>query len=200
MRALSLLLVALFLSYLVACGGSSYSAPQNPVFTSTPVTAASQGASYIYGLAATDPSGGTVTFSLTTAPAGAALSGATITWGPTATESRVSNSFVAKATTSSGGSATQSWTVTPTGTVTVNWFDTDWTPAGPVQVPQAYGPRSIGAGSTTRWLARTFVRHVGFARRLHHCAGAWRILLAHRRYWAGFHDSTDGLLDQQQHF
>ena len=135
MRALSLLLVALLLIYLAACGGSSYSAPQNPVFTSTPVTTASQGASYIYTLAATDPSGGTVTFSLTTAPAGAALSGATITWGPTAAESRVSNSFVAKATTSSGGSATQSWTVTPTGTVTVNWVDTDWTPTGPVEIP-----------------------------------------------------------------
>jgi hypothetical protein len=86
-------------------------------------------------MTATDPSGGTVTFSLTTAPAGASLSGATITWGPTAGESRVSNSFTAKATTSSGGSATQSWTVTPTGTVTVNWVDTDWTPTGPVQIP-----------------------------------------------------------------
>jgi hypothetical protein len=136
MRALSLLLVALFLSYLVACGGSSYSAPQNPVFTSTPVTAASQGASYTYQMAATDPSGGTVTFSLTTAPAGASLSGATIMWGPTAAESRVSNSFTAKATTSSGGSATQSWTVTPTGTVTINWVNTDWTAAGPVSNPQ----------------------------------------------------------------
>ena len=136
MRALSLLLIALFLSYLVACGGNSYSAPQNPVFTSTPVTAASQGASYTYPMTATDPSGGTVTFSLTTAPAGASLSGATITWAPTAAESRVSNSFTAKATTPSGGSATQSWTVTPTGTVTVNWVNTDWTPAGPAQIPE----------------------------------------------------------------
>lgn len=76
-----------------------------------------------------------MTFSLTTAPAGAALSGATITWEPTAAESRVSNSFMAKAMTSSGGSATQSWIVTPTGTVTVNWVDTNWTPAGPVQIP-----------------------------------------------------------------
>jgi hypothetical protein len=33
----------------------------------------------------------------------------------------VANNFTAKATTSSGGSATQSWTVTPTGTVTVHW-------------------------------------------------------------------------------
>ena len=108
---------------------------QNPVFTSTPVTAASQDTSYNYGLAATDPSGGTVTFSLISAPAGATLTGNTINWAPTAAESRISNSFTAKATSSSGGSATQSWTVTPTGTVTVNWVNTDWTPSGAVQIP-----------------------------------------------------------------
>jgi hypothetical protein len=135
MRALSLLVIVVLSSYLIACGSGSHSTPQNPIFTSTPVTAASQGASYMYQLAATDPSGGTVTFSLSAAPAGAALSGASITWGPTAAQSRVPNSFTAKATTSSGGSATQSWTVTPTGTVTVNWVNTDWTPAGPVQTP-----------------------------------------------------------------
>jgi len=127
--------MAVLLSYLVACGSGSHSTPQNPVFTSTPVTAASQGMTYTYQLAATDPSGGTVTFSLSTAPAGAALSGSTITWVPAAAQSRVSNSFTAKATTSSGGSATQSWTVTPTGTVTVNWVETNWTPTGPVQIP-----------------------------------------------------------------
>ena len=138
MRALSLIGISLILSYLLACGGSP-GTPQNPVFTSTPVTAASQGASYTYTLEATDPSGGTVTFSLTTAPSGATLSGSTINWGPTAAESRVSNSFTAKATTSSGGSATQSWTVTPTGTVTVNWVNTEWTPTGPVQVPGPAG-------------------------------------------------------------
>src|SRR5208282_1320130 len=116
MRAGILLLIALFLTCLVACGSNSNSTPQNPVFTSTPVTAASQDTSYIYQLAATDPSGGTVTFSLVTEPAGATLSGSTINWTPTAAESRISNSFTAKATSSSGGGATQSWTVTPTGT------------------------------------------------------------------------------------
>jgi hypothetical protein len=135
MRAGSLLLIAPFLSCLVACGSSSNSTPQSPVFTSTPVIAASQDTGYSYQLAATDPSGGTVTFSLVTEPAGATLSGSTINWTPTAAESRVSNSFTAKATTSSGGSATQSWTVTPTGTVTVNWVNTNWTPTGPVQIP-----------------------------------------------------------------
>jgi len=134
MRALSLMGISLILSCLLACGGSP-GTPANPVFTSTPVTAASQGVSYTYQLAATDPSGGTVTFSLISEPAGATLSGSTINWGPTAAESRVPNSFTAKATTSSGGTATQSWTVTPTGTVTINWVDTNWTPAGPVQIP-----------------------------------------------------------------
>ena len=132
-------LIVLFmplLGLLIACGSGSHSVPQSPVFTSTPVTAASQGASYSYTLAATDPSGGTVTFSLPTAPSGATITGSTINWTPAAAESRVSNSFAAMATTSSGGTATQSWTVTPTGTVTVNWVNTDWTPTGPVQTPE----------------------------------------------------------------
>jgi hypothetical protein len=135
MRTLNLVVVALTLICLAACGSGSHSAPQNPVFTSTPVTAASQGTSYAYTMTATDPSGGEVTFSLITAPTGATITGSTINWTPTVAESRVSNSFVAKATTSSGGSSTQSWTVTPTGTVTINWVNTDWTSAGPVQIP-----------------------------------------------------------------
>ena len=76
-----------------------------------------------------------MTFSLTTAPSGAALSGSTVSWTPTAAQSRVPNNFTVTAT-SSGGSATQSWTVTPNGTITVNWVDTYWSPSGPVQVPQ----------------------------------------------------------------
>ena len=138
MPARSLPLVALLgiCCFLVACGSSSHPAPQNPVFTSTPVTAASQDVSYSYTLTATDPAGGTITFSLVAQPAGATITGSTINWTPPAAESRVSNSFEAMATTSSGGTATQSWTVTPTGTVTVNWVNTDWTPAGAVQIPQ----------------------------------------------------------------
>lgn len=139
MRACRFTLIALFLallSFLIACGSGSHSAPMSPVFTSIPVIAASQGVSYSYTLAATDPSGGTVTFSLPTAPSGATITSNTINWTPAAAESRVSNTFEAMATTSSGGTATQSWTVTPTGTVTVNWVNTDWTPAGPVQTPQ----------------------------------------------------------------
>ncbi len=135
MRAQGLLLTASLIACLVACGGGSQSVPQNPTFTSTPVITAAQGTAYTYTLAATDPSDGTVSFSLIAAPAGAALNGDTISWTPTASESRISNSFTAKASTSSGGSATQSWSVTPLGTVTVNWVDTNWTAAGPISNP-----------------------------------------------------------------
>jgi hypothetical protein len=105
------------------------------VFTSVPVTAATQGVAYTYQLAAVDPAGGTVTFSMTTSPTGAALSGSTITWTPTGAQSRVSNSFAVTATTTSGDTASQSWTVTPGGTITVNWVNTYWAATGQVQVP-----------------------------------------------------------------
>ena len=127
-----------FLAALTACGsgsgGGTKTPPSTPVFTSTPVTAATQDVAYTYQLAATDPAGGAVAFTLTTSPNGAALSGSTVNWTPTAAESRVSNSFTATATSASGGTATQSWTVTPGGTITVNWVNTYWTANGPVQV------------------------------------------------------------------
>lgn len=135
MRISLVLATAVLSACLAGCGGGSPSVPQNPVFTSTPVTSAAQDASYSYTLAATDPSGGTITFSLLTAPAGASLTGSTVNWVPSASESRVSNSFTAQAKSSSGGSATQSWTVTPLGIVTVNWVNTDWTAGGAVQNP-----------------------------------------------------------------
>ncbi len=109
--------------------------PLTPVFTSVPVMAATQDVAYTYPLAATDPAGGSVTFSLTASPTGAALSANTVTWTPTAAQSRVSNSFTVKATTTSGGTASQSWMVTPGGTITVNWQNNYWTATGPVQVP-----------------------------------------------------------------
>jgi hypothetical protein len=140
MRALRLLFLAPLITCFVGCGGGgSRTPPQNPTFTSIPVTAAAQGTAYSYTLAASDPSGGTVSFSLLAAPMGATLSGSTINWTPAAAESRVSNSFTAEATTSSGGSATQSWMVTPVGTVTVNWVDTNWTSGGPIANPNSTG-------------------------------------------------------------
>lgn len=139
-RLLCLALVSLAmisLALLTACGSSSstQTQPSTPVFTSVPVMAATQDVAYTYQLAATDPAGGAVTFALTSSPTGAALSGSTITWTPTAAESRVSNSFAVKATTTSGGTAAQSWMVTPGGTITVNWINNDWAANGPVHVP-----------------------------------------------------------------
>jgi hypothetical protein len=110
-------------------------AAQPPIFTSTPPAAAAQDTAYSYSVSATDPSGGTVSFALTTGPTGAALSGSSLSWTPAASQSRASNSFTVTATTSEGGSATQSWSVSPTGTVTVNWIDTFWEASGPVQRP-----------------------------------------------------------------
>jgi len=102
-----------------------------------PEIEASQGHLYTYQLAAMDPAGGIVSFLLTTAPSGAVLDGNTLTWTPTPSQSRTSNSFSVTAKTPSEGSATQSWTVTPSGTITVNWVDTYWSPGGPVAVPAA---------------------------------------------------------------
>jgi hypothetical protein len=130
MRALALftLLLALFA---VGCGGGSSNnvAPPPvvpPVFSSAPVTVASEGTAYTYTLGATDPAGGTVSFALTSAPTGAQITGNIISWTPAASQSRVSNQFTVTANTSHGTSATQSWTVTPTGTVHVTWVDTYW--------------------------------------------------------------------------
>ena len=106
-------------------------APQTPVFTSTPPTAAAQDTAYSYSITATDPAGGTVSFALTTGPAGAAVSGNSLSWTPAAAQSRLSNGFTVTATTSEGGSATQSWTVTPAGTITASTIETFWTPTGP---------------------------------------------------------------------
>jgi hypothetical protein len=120
---------------LVACGGGNpSSSASNPIFTSLPETQASQDTLYTYQLAAVDPAGATVTFSLTTAPNGATLGGNTLSWTPAASQSRVSNTFAVTARTPSGGSAMQSWTVTPNGTITVKWVDTYWSPSGPVAV------------------------------------------------------------------
>jgi hypothetical protein len=108
------------------------------MFTSTPVTAAEEGMPYSYELAATVSGSSAITFALTTAPAGATLSGSTITWTPTHAESRVSNSFTATATTATGGSATQSWTVTPNGNVNITAVTTYWTPTGSINVPPTW--------------------------------------------------------------
>ncbi len=135
---------------LTACGssGSASSHGLAPIFTSAPVMAATQDVAYSYQLAAVDPSGGSVTFALTTAPTGATISGSTISWTPTAAQSRVSNNFEVTATTTSGATATQSWMVTPGGTITVNWVNNYWEASGAVQVPAL---ASAGVGLSAMW-------------------------------------------------
>jgi hypothetical protein len=125
---------------LTACGGGSSMqvAPQAPVFTSTPPTAAAQDTAYSYSIAATDPAGGTVSFALTTGPTGAAVTGDSLSWTPAAAQSRLSNSFTVTATTSEGGSATQSWTVTHAGTITASTIETFWTPTGPQMLADTF--------------------------------------------------------------
>jgi hypothetical protein len=123
--------------WMSGCGGggsTSFVAPA-PAFSTAPATVAVEGNTYSYMLAATDPSGGTVGFALTTAPDGATLSGSTISWTPSAAESRVGNAFTVTATTSKGGTATQSWTVTPNGTVRVAEVNTYWGPGGATTGP-----------------------------------------------------------------
>ena len=59
---------------------------QPPVITSTPLTTATVGETYIYDVDATDPDGDTLTYSLTAGPAGMTIVAATgvISWIPTA--------------------------------------------------------------------------------------------------------------------
>src|ERR1700676_4790532 len=125
--------------FVLACSGggtngaNSTAASLTPAFTSTPGTAASQGATYTYQIE-TSPGSSGVALALVTAPSGATLTGNTITWTPSAAQSRVPNQFSLTASTAAG-SATQSWSVTPAGTVSGSWVDTYWTSNGPVSVP-----------------------------------------------------------------
>lgn len=133
-------LVTLISFLLTACSGNNTTpAPAAPVFTSTPVTQAVEGSPYSYQLAA---SGTAVTFSLTNAPIGATLSGNTISWTPTAEQSRVSNSFIVTAAASGGASATQFWTTTPSGTIRVSHIDTLWNESSSTSRPLDWNPIS----------------------------------------------------------
>ena len=126
-------LVTLIVFLLTACSGNNtIPAPAAPVFTSTPGTQAVEGSPYSYQLAA---SGTAVTFSLSNAPTGATLSGNTLSWTPTAQQSRTANSFTVTANASGGASATQSWTVTSSGTIHISRIDTLWNENGSTSVP-----------------------------------------------------------------
>ena len=136
-RALSVLSFLIFT--LPGCGGSSSPPPPplpppKPTITRSPPTTAAEGVAYSYQLAATSSDSSAITFSLTASPSGATLSGNTVSWTPTHGESRVSNSFTVTATTAAGGSATQSWSVTPNGTVNITALAAYRTPSGSINV------------------------------------------------------------------
>ena len=102
----ALLLASLSLFAVISCGGArsspSSSPPLNPVFMSSPPSAADEASPYVYTARATDPANNIINYQLTTAPTGAGLSGATITWIPSGMQSRQPNSFAITATTAVG--------------------------------------------------------------------------------------------------
>jgi hypothetical protein len=128
--------VIFFVMVMAACGGGGMQAPPvAPTFTSIPGTAAAEGTVYAYQIAATDPTGGAVSFALASGPAGATVSGNTLTWTPTPEESRTADSFRITATTAEGGTASQAWSVTPVGTVRISRVDTFWSVDGSITLP-----------------------------------------------------------------
>ena len=134
------LCVILFSILLTGCGAGPTTTPPPaiPVFSSTPPLAAVENTPYSYQLTATSADMSAVTFALTTAPAGASLSGNALSWAPTHQQSRIGNAFSVTATTAKGGSASQSWTVTPNGTIYISAVTTYWTPTGKVDVPRVW--------------------------------------------------------------
>jgi len=141
-----LLVFAVFALFgLAGCGGNSGGGapaqPLNPQFASTPSTSAAEGVAFSYSPVITDA--GAATLALTEAPAGATLSEGIVKWTPTPEQSRKPNNFTLKVTTPSGGVATQSWTLTPSGTVKVSLVDTIWDENGSRTAPFE-PPTSIG--------------------------------------------------------
>jgi hypothetical protein len=122
---------------LMGCGGGSGSGQlvAVPSFTSTPNLSANEGSLYSYQVTASDSSGAPVTLSLVSAPLGATLQDNKLSWTPTAAQARVANTFSITAITSSGGKATQAWSVTPTGTVRGKYMDTFWYSNGSLDKP-----------------------------------------------------------------
>lgn len=112
--------------------------PATPQFTSTPVTAAEEAVTYTYQVTATSSDMSAITYELSSGPVGATLSGNTVTWTPTHQQSRVPNAFTVTATTAAGGSATQTWNVTPNGIINITDVVTYWGPSGANNVPRIW--------------------------------------------------------------
>ncbi|HET7107852.1 MAG TPA: fibronectin type III domain-containing protein [Candidatus Acidoferrum sp.] len=123
------------------CGGGGSGSTTSSAtlrFTSTPTIAAEEGAAYTYQVTATSSDMSAITYALSSGPAGATLAGSTVTWTPTHAESRVGNAFTVRATTATGGSATQTWNVTPNGNINITDVVTHWGSAGPNNVPRVW--------------------------------------------------------------
>ena len=146
--ALTAFAIASFI-LLTNCGGGNSGGsiqPLNPQFTSVPPTNASEGVTYSYNPVITGD-GGAGILALPEAPAGATLSGAGVTWVPTPEQSRKANNFTLKFTAQAGGTATQSWTVTPSGTVRVSWIDTTWNESGSSATPFDWASMAMPAAA-----------------------------------------------------
>ncbi len=87
-----------------------------PTFTTQPSTVAAEGQLYSYTPQANDPANSIMTFSLT-GPSGAAMNEGTLTWTPTHAQARTTVRLTITVTTAAGGSATQAWSLTPTGII-----------------------------------------------------------------------------------
>jgi hypothetical protein len=143
----------------IGCGNGSSSNTQLPAsglgFLSSPLTQASEGSVYTYTILANVQGSA---FALTSSPSGTVLSGNTITWTPTSQQSRTMNQFTLTAT-YAGATATQSWTVTPTGTIRGTTAETCFSDSGQTATTflarpeigdtvQVLAPNSAGAFDT----------------------------------------------------
>lgn len=91
----------------------------DPVITSNPVTTGTQGVAYSYQVQATDPEGGSLTYTLPTKPSGMTISGSgLIAWTPS---SSGSESVVVRVTDNKGAFAEQSYSVAVAATVSVSY-------------------------------------------------------------------------------
>ena len=94
-----------------------------PTFTSTPSLSARQGVPYTYTVTASTPDDESITFTLHGPPGAVLQNGNTLTWTPSAAQVRRLIAFEIVAMSSSGGKATQSFKIDPTGTVSGTEID-----------------------------------------------------------------------------
>lgn len=142
-----------------------------PVFSTTPPTASTQDMLYSYSVAATDPAGTAVTLTLTTAPQGATLTSGTVVWTPNVNQSRAPNTFTVTATSDAGGTATQSWSLSPDGTVFGHFLLHFWGGGNETVLPErdfSLPPISRDPGTLLVWAPQPdgslqVIQGIGFA-------------------------------------